>query len=93
MVVYFDDILIFSQDLKEHMNHVEQVLSILRAEKLFINKEKCAFIKESVRFLGFIISSRGVEVDSAKVQAVQTWPPPHNFSDVRSFHGLTTFYQ
>ena len=93
VVVYFDDILIFIQGLKEHINHVEQVLSILRAEKLFLNKEKCSFMKESVRFLGFIISGKGVGIDPAKVQAVQTWPPPQNFSNVRSFHGLATFYQ
>ena len=58
VVVYFDDILIFNQDMQEHINHVEQVLSILWTEKLFVNKEKCSFMKESVWFLGFIISSR-----------------------------------
>ena len=93
VVVYFDDILIFSQSLQDHLSHVEQVLKVLRAEQLYINRDKCSFMKKSVKFLGFIISDEGVEADPAKVQAIQNWPTPQNFSEVRSFHGLATFYR
>ena len=92
VVVYFDDILIFSQSLQDHLSHVEQVLKVLRAEQLYINRDKCSFMKKSVTFLGFIIFDEGVEADPAKVQAIQNWPTPQNFSEVRSFHGLATFY-
>jgi hypothetical protein len=72
---------------------VEQVLTTLQAEQLYINHAKCLFLKKKVYFLGFIISNKGVEVDPAKVQAIQNWPTPRTFSDVRSFHGLATFYR
>ena len=83
MVEYFDDILIFSRSVQDHVSHVEQVLAVLRAERLFINKEKYSFMKESVKFLGFIISNQGVKVGPAKFHAVQSWPTPHNFLEVR----------
>ena len=75
-VVYFDDILIFSQSLQDHLSHVEQVLKVLRAEQHYINRDKCSFMKKSVEFLGFIIFYQVVEVDPAKVQAIQNWPTP-----------------
>ena len=87
VIVYFDDILISSHSMQDHLHHVEQVLTILRTEKLFINREKCSFMKESVNFLGFIVSSQGVKADPSKIQVVQLWSTPHNFSEVRSFHG------
>jgi len=93
VVVYFDDILIFSRSMQEHLSHVEQILKVLRAEQLYINKAKCSFMRQSAKFLGFIISNQGVEADPAKVQAVQQWPTPQNLSEVRSFHGLATFYR
>ena len=70
VVVYFDDILIFSTSLQDHLAHVEQVLTTLQAEQLYINHAKCLFLKKKVYFLGFIISNKGVEVDLAKVQAI-----------------------
>ena len=76
VVVYFDDILIFNHSVHDHLSHVEQVLAVLRAKRLFINREKCSFIKQSVKFLGFIISSQGVKGDPAKIQVFQTWPTP-----------------
>ena len=93
VVVYFDDILIFSQSMQEHLSHVEQVLRVLRAEQLYINKDKCSFMRKNAKFLGFIISDRGIEADPAKVQVVQQWPTPKNLSEIRSFHGLATFYR
>jgi len=71
VVVYFDDILIFSRSVQEHLSHVEQVLKVLRVEQLYINKDKCSFMRKSTKFLGFIISNQGVEADPVKVQAVQ----------------------
>jgi hypothetical protein len=75
------------------LSHVEEVLKVLRIEKLYINKDKCSFMRKSAKFLGFIVSNQGVQADPAKVQAVQQWPTPQNLSDVRSFHGLAMFYR
>ena len=86
-------ILIFNQSLQDHLSHDEQLLKVLRAEQLYINQDKCSFMKKSVKFLGFIIFDQGVEVDPAKVQAIQNWLMPQNFSKVRSFHGLAMFYR
>jgi len=76
VVVYFDDILIFSRSVQEHLGHVKQVLKVLRDEQHYINKDKCSFMRKSAKFLGFIVSDQGVEADPTKVQAVQQWPTP-----------------
>jgi hypothetical protein len=92
VVVYFNDILIFSRDFSEHLQHIRQVMEVLRFESHFINLKKCTFAQESVVFLGFIISAQGISVDSSKIQAITDWPTPTNVHDVRSFHGLGSFY-
>jgi len=76
VVVYFDDILIFSRSVQEHLGHIKQVLKVLRTEQLYINKDKCSFMRKSAKFLGFIVSNQDVEADPAKVQAIQQWPTP-----------------
>ncbi|XP_043689425.1 uncharacterized protein LOC122640330 [Telopea speciosissima] len=91
--VYFDDILVYSKNPDEHIDHLKQVLRVLRQEKLFINLKKCSFMLPKVVFLGFIISSKGVEVDPEKVRSVVEWPIPETFTEVRSFHGLASFYR
>ena len=93
VVVYFDDILIYSKNLDEHVLHIQAVLSVLRENQLFANLKKCTFCVESVIFLGFVVSSKGIQVDKSKVEAIVSWPTPRTVSEVRSFHGLASFYR
>ena len=93
VVVYFDDILIFSTTLDEHMSHLRDVLLALRKEKLYIAKHKCEFGASEVLFLGYVLSSTGLRVDPQKVEAVASWPTPTTISEIRSFHGLASFYR
>ncbi|CAA7036099.1 unnamed protein product [Microthlaspi erraticum] len=89
----FDDILIFSSSLSASLDHLCDVLSVLRREKLFAATKKCVFGTNEVLFLGYIVFERGLQVDPAKVATIQTWPTPHTLTDVRSFHGLASFYR
>lgn len=93
VVVYFDDILVYSKTQEDHCIHLRAVLNVLRKEKLYANLAKCVFCTEQVIFLGFVISSQGVHVDEAKVKAIQEWPTPSCVTEVRSFHGLASFYR
>jgi hypothetical protein len=93
VVVYFDDILIYSKSLDDHVMHVRLVLEALRKAQLYANLKKCIFCLDKLHFLGFIVSAEGVEVDPEKVKAIQEWPTPKGVSEVRSFHGLASFYR
>ncbi|XP_042441344.1 uncharacterized protein LOC122026680 [Zingiber officinale] len=93
VVAYFDDILIYSKSLHDHIDNLKCVLEALRREKLFANLKKCNFCVDRVVFLGFVVSSRGVEVDEEKVKAIREWPTPSTITEVRSFHGLAGFYR
>ena len=93
MVVYFDDILIYSKSLKEHIEHVHLVLGVLRKGCLYTNLKKCSFCTHQLIFLGFVVSAKGIEVDEEKVKEIKEWPMPRGVGDVRSFHGLASFYR
>ena len=92
VVVYFDDNLVFSKSLKEHVTHLRTVLQTLRKEQLYANMEKCLFGVDKLVFLGFVVSSKGVHVDESKINAIKTWPQPTNLQQVRSFLGVAGFY-
>ena len=93
VVVYFDDILIYSRTTAEHKKHLQTVCTKLQEEKLFANVTKCAFLHSSIAFLGFIISAVGIAVDPGKTAAIRDWPTPTSSFEVRSFHGLAQFYR
>ena len=93
VVVYFDDILIYNTSLEEHIEHVHLVLGMLRKECLYANLKKCSFCTNKLVFLGFVISTKGIEVDEEKIKAIKEWPTPKGVGDVRSFHGLASFYR
>jgi hypothetical protein len=93
IVVYFDDILIYSKSLDEHVEHLRYVLAVLREQKMYANLEKFTFCTDKVVFLGFVVSGQCVEVDEEKIKVVHDWMPRQNVSQVRSFLGLDGFYQ
>jgi hypothetical protein len=76
VVVYFDDILIYSRSTNDHLMHLSEVLTVLRKNKLIINLKKCNFMTSRLLFLGYIVSSEGIRVDDEKVSATRDWPTP-----------------
>ncbi|KAI2661634.1 Transposon Tf2-6 polyprotein [Labeo rohita] len=93
VIVYIDDILIFSSSYSEHVQHVRAVLQRLIQHKLFAKEEKCQFHQESIAFLGYVISPEGVAMDDAKVRAVRDWPRPKTLKELQRFLGFSNFYR
>ena len=93
VIVFIDDILIYSKTEAEHEEHLHQVLETLRANKLYAKFSKCEFWLKKVTFLGHVVSSEGVSVDPAKIEAVTNWPRPSTVSEIRSFLGLAGYYR
>ncbi|GBG85477.1 hypothetical protein CBR_g40118 [Chara braunii] len=93
VIVYLDDILIFSKTVEEHVAHLDKVLSLLRQHKFKINVEKCEFGRTRVLYLGHEISAEGLKPDDAKVANIRDWPPPQSVTEMRSFLGMTSYYR
>jgi hypothetical protein len=93
VVVYLDDILIFSRTWEEKLQHMEEVLRTLRQHKLYANIEKCSFGMKEIQYLGYIMNEQGVHVDSAKIQVIRNWSTPRTITELRSFLGLANFYR
>jgi len=93
MVVYLDDILIFTRTEEEHAKAIRWVLQVLQENKLFLYPEKCKFFKEQIEYLGLVILENQVSIDLVKVTGVQEWPTPENKMDVQVFLGFVNFYR
>lgn len=93
VLVFLDDILVFSRTKEEHIAHVREVLARLRAQKLYAKRSKCEFFRDEVEFLGHRLGANGLAVSQDKVKAVRDWPTPQNVHDVRAFLGLAGFYR
>src|SRR5215208_3953532 len=93
VIVYLDDILIYSKTMEEHERLIKEVLQALLDNDLYVELEKSEFHKEEVEFLGYIVGANGVRMDPRKVQVVLKWPVPKNLRDVQSFTGFCNYYR
>ena len=93
VVVYFDDILVYSSSEEDHLRHVKAVLQALRDNQVYANLKKCEFHTNSVTFLGYIVSSQGLQVDESKIEAIISWEPPQSVPEMRRFLGLCGFFR
>ncbi|KAH0658205.1 hypothetical protein KY289_026953 [Solanum tuberosum] len=93
VIVFIDDILIYSMNEEDHASHLRIVLQTLKDKELYAKFSKCEFWLESVAFLGHIVSIDGIRVDTQKIDAVQSWPRPISPTDIRSFLGLVGYYR
>ncbi|GJR39360.1 putative nucleotidyltransferase, ribonuclease H [Tanacetum coccineum] len=93
VIVFIDDILVYSKSEEEHERHLRIVLEILRQKKLYAKFSKCEFWLQQVAFLGHIVSADGIIMDPSKVEAITKWPRPTTVTEVRSFLGLAGYYR
>ncbi|KAD4584750.1 hypothetical protein E3N88_22351 [Mikania micrantha] len=92
VIVFINDILIYSKSKDEHEQHLKLVLGILREERLYAKFSKCEFWLKEVKFLGHIVNEKGVHVDPAKIDAVKNWSTPKTPTEIQSFLGLADYY-
>ena len=93
VVVFIDDILVYSKDQEDHDTHLQVVLETLRNEQLYAKMSKCEFWLKEVSFLGHIVSEEGIRVDPSKIEVILEWKPPRNVTEVCSFLGLVGYYR
>jgi hypothetical protein len=93
VLIFFDDILVYSRSLEEHIDHLRQVFQWLQADQWKLKLMKCTFACESIAYLGYMISATRVSTDPSKVQAIVDWPTPSCVEELRGFLGLAGYYR
>ncbi|KAM1079465.1 hypothetical protein ACFX2B_014021 [Malus domestica] len=93
ILVFFDDILVYSKNWEDHLLHLKMTFEVLQQHQLYVKKHKCSFGQSKVEYLGHVISSKGVKADPSKIQAIMDWPKPTTVKELRGFLGLTGYYR
>ena len=93
LLIFFDDILIYSKTWEEHLENIKEVLSILEIESLYAKISKCEFGLKEILYLGHKNSEEGVRVDEEKIKAIKEWPKPKTLTQIRGFVGLCIYYR
>ncbi|GKF67421.1 putative reverse transcriptase domain-containing protein, partial [Tanacetum coccineum] len=93
VIVFIDDILIYSKKKKEHGEHLKSILEVLKKDQLYAKFSKCDFWLDSVQFYGHVIDNKGIHVDPAKIETIKNWATPTTPTEVRRFLGLAGYYQ
>ena len=92
VVVFIDDILIYSENEQEHKEHWKMIMQVLREQQLYAKFNKCDLFKDKIQYLGHVVPKDGISVDPDKIMAIIEWPVPKNVTDIRSFMGITWYY-
>jgi hypothetical protein len=92
VIVFLDDILVYSKSEEEHEHHLRMVLQVIREHRLYAKLRKCSFYQNIIHYFGHIISEDEIAVDLEKIEAIKGWTPPKNVTEVRSFKGLADYY-
>lgn len=93
VIVFFDDILVYSASIAEHGEHLTAVLTVLRENNFFVKMSKCSFCSTTVEYLGHLITAGLLKADPSKIEAMTAWPTPKNVKQLRGFLGLTGYYR
>ena len=93
VIVFIDDILIYSMNKADHEQHLRKILELLKEEKLYAKFSNCEFWLREVQFLGHVVNSEGIHVDPAKIEAIKNWDTPKTPTEIRSFLGLAGYYR
>ena len=92
VLVFIDDILVYSKSKEEHKEHLRILLQVLQEHQIYAKFSKCDFYKPQIQYLGHIISEKGIAIDPKKIKSIEDWHTPTNFRDIRSFLGLVGYY-
>ena len=93
LIVYLDDLVVYSKNLDDHLRQLELILIRLREHRLYAKLEKCNFMQKQIKFLGHLVSADGIRVNPEKVKAIIDWPTPTSVKDIRSFLGISGYYR